>query len=364
MFSINTIPVSFSWINNKFQISTPKYDYGSIFNINTTTLSPEYRNMLLIDICKGLYELHACDIIHAKLYPSNIIITNSNNNECKICDFNQYKIIPFNNSESFSEKNMYYSNEIINNKEISKYSDIWSFGCVLYYLFTNENPLLSEIKTNKLPEFYNKIFLNIINSKRGKYPNINEILTLLLNNSDYYHSINILYYYIIVEDYKNPILLVLNDYIIPDDIIYQYIINNDCIYLYNYTYIVMIEYLIKSFNSYQNYNLFNTLLLIYWTIPKYQKQIKDKIDCKRYSIKTIYQSITVDRKIKFKSKIDVRNIMNKWYYECNIIKPIIKSFGFEDVVLSSLYINKFLNFISEFNKYKSLESLSFYCIYL
>lgn len=126
----------------------------------------------------------------------------------------------------------------------------------------------------------------------------------------------------------------------------------------------MIEYLIKSFNSYQNYNLFSTLLLIYWTIPKYQKQIKDKIDCKRYSIKTIYQSITVDRKIKFKSKIDVRNIMNKWYYECNIIKPIIKSFGFEDVVLSSLYINKFLNFISEFNKYKSLESLSFYCIYL
>lgn len=126
----------------------------------------------------------------------------------------------------------------------------------------------------------------------------------------------------------------------------------------------MIEYLIKSFNSYQNYNLFNTLLLIYWTIPKYEKLIKDKIDCIRYSLETIFHSTTVDRKIIFKSKIDVRNIMNKWYYECNMVKPIVKSFGFEDVVLSSLYINKFLNFIGEFNKYKSLESLSFYCIYL
>jgi serine/threonine protein kinase len=127
---------------NKFKEEDKRIDRNSIYKY-------------IIDICKGLKEIHSKNIIHKNIKPENLILTE--NNKIKICDFgidkqlNYHTKTPEDNinyiaPEILNENN---ENEIIYNNKV----DIWSLGCVIYELCTlrscfSDNISISDLKNN------------------------------------------------------------------------------------------------------------------------------------------------------------------------------------------------------------------------
>lgn len=85
--------------------------------------------------------------IHGCLNPYSILLDDNNN--CYLADYSQYLLLKDINDINFTSpdiiKSNYYSNDC----------DIWSFGCCIYYIVTNEKPF--EGKNNK--ETINNILL-------------------------------------------------------------------------------------------------------------------------------------------------------------------------------------------------------------
>ncbi len=120
-------------------------------------------------ICDGLNALHEQNIVHGELKPSNVLIQVDNNNDftVKLTDALINKIINENNQEvSFITlskdkfNNPYYTSpEVFQGKTVTKSSDIYSLGCVMYELVTSRPPyseqnLISnyEKQINEFPE--------------------------------------------------------------------------------------------------------------------------------------------------------------------------------------------------------------------
>ncbi|OHT00516.1 hypothetical protein TRFO_32746 [Tritrichomonas foetus] len=106
---------------------------------NLEIMTPTQKYIILLGIAAGMYYLHhKCNIIHADLKPSNILL-----------DLNKYPLISdYGISSIFlREKRIKYSKdlsvvscmppELILRKEIGKYSDVYSFGMISYQLITN-----------------------------------------------------------------------------------------------------------------------------------------------------------------------------------------------------------------------------------
>jgi serine/threonine protein kinase len=110
---------------------------------------------ICIDICKGMIYLHSIDIIHGDLAARNILVTENNN--AKICDFGfSLKKDHLRNSfhKDLKLPIRWCSPEVLSKGEYSKYSDIWSFGVLMYEIFTNGLVPYSELP---LEVIYEKI---------------------------------------------------------------------------------------------------------------------------------------------------------------------------------------------------------------
>ena len=110
---------------------------------------------ILKEIIEGIYYLHQNDIIHGNLKPSKILLANNNS----------IRIIK-NFSLKENEVNNYSSPEFIINNLLNFKNDIWSFGCLIYYILS-ENTLFTNLEKAKTLFFHEDInlFNDLINEK-------------------------------------------------------------------------------------------------------------------------------------------------------------------------------------------------------
>lgn len=96
-----------------------------------------------LNIMDGLYYLHSKGIIYADLKPSNILFNEYG--VLKLCDFGLAQLISDSQSEENKKGTPYYmAPELFEEGGVySYYSDLWSFGCVLYELYVGTPPFIS-----------------------------------------------------------------------------------------------------------------------------------------------------------------------------------------------------------------------------
>ena len=96
-------------------------------------------------ILDGLFAIHNHSIIHRDLKPANIFITKDDN--VKLLDFGLVKMLDYSTITTRGKivgTPLFMSPEIIEGKSIDYRSDLFSFGVLLYHIFTNCYPFSGE----------------------------------------------------------------------------------------------------------------------------------------------------------------------------------------------------------------------------
>jgi tRNA A-37 threonylcarbamoyl transferase component Bud32 len=120
---------------------------------------------IIFKIAEALNYLSKLGVMHRDLKPENIMVTQDL--QIKIIDFGMSRIIA--KGEKANEKlgtYLYSAPEILSNLKYNKEVDIWSFGVIMFYILTNEQPYndaflmldLLESETNFNLIFDNKKF--------------------------------------------------------------------------------------------------------------------------------------------------------------------------------------------------------------
>jgi non-specific serine/threonine protein kinase len=92
-----------------------------------------------LKIAKSLQYLHKLGIVHRDIKPENIVLDSQNNP--KIIDFGLSRIIHHNEFLNECFGTFYYASPEIHNKtKYNKSTDIWSFGILIFYIFTGDFP--------------------------------------------------------------------------------------------------------------------------------------------------------------------------------------------------------------------------------
>lgn len=117
------------------------------------------RFKFLLEICNGVQHIHNQNLCHTNIKPSNILISNHNHyiltdTFLNILLFKQNNInMNFNNFE-------YSSPELLKGSEYTTSSDMWSIGCIFYYIYNGHNPFQTDMNKSRI-----EIFLSIIKCK-------------------------------------------------------------------------------------------------------------------------------------------------------------------------------------------------------
>ena len=164
-------------------------------------------------ILLGIYFLHNNNIIHCDLKPSNILITK--NNKIRICDFGfsidcspKYKTeYPNGRTLLYSPPEMIYINNkdktLNNDDRLQSYKiDIWSFGVIIYYLYTKSFPFEDyndseefkdiikngkiQLNDSNIPNDAKKFIKKILIKEKVKRPTAFALL-----NDSYFDEVNI-----------------------------------------------------------------------------------------------------------------------------------------------------------------------------
>ena len=101
-------------------------------------------------IANGLSFIHNLDIIHCDLKPENIMLLNK---RIKIIDFGSSLMFKKDLKHDYVQSRYYRSPEIVYELPITNKIDIWSYGCILYELYTRK-PLIPAKSTNDLENYY------------------------------------------------------------------------------------------------------------------------------------------------------------------------------------------------------------------
>jgi len=173
-----------------FDLADGEYDFGILQYyskgnllqlLKENELSQKQKTDILIQILAGLDFLHQNGIIHRDLKPQNILMVRREDGTYipKITDFGISKKLDINKSSVFNNSLVgagtlaYSSPEQLNERNIRKNADIWSFGVIAFQVFTGELPfttgshastseagrmeLFRQINRGQLPDSSNKI---------------------------------------------------------------------------------------------------------------------------------------------------------------------------------------------------------------
>lgn len=110
---------------------------------------------ILLEIGYGLKVLNSNDMYHGNLKPGNVLFTY--NGHYILGDYGQY-ILP--SPMNFNDCH-YLSPEILKNSGYNRKCDIWSYGCLIYYIVSNKTPFNGN--------YYDELVLSIFS---GEYPKL------------------------------------------------------------------------------------------------------------------------------------------------------------------------------------------------
>lgn len=188
-----------SYSNNLIVQEMPFYIHklSPIFDLNP--LMYESLTLFIISMCESLLELHSFNIYHGNLKPSNIFY------EGKKLVISDCCLNDLRNVKDFTTDCSYYSPEELYNGEKNEKSDIFSFGCILYYMLSGGNRLfhntsarsIIDIENLKLNDELKNLLKRMLEYDKNKRLNLNEIINMSskLNNINYifdfrlYHDI-------------------------------------------------------------------------------------------------------------------------------------------------------------------------------
>jgi eukaryotic-like serine/threonine-protein kinase len=100
------------------------------------------RLVLLAQICNGLSYIHEAGYIHHDMKPANVLFTRKG--QAKLCDFSlagsagMLSILDRGMAEQITP--MFVSPEVISKSKITKQSDLYSLGVMMYIMFTGKVP--------------------------------------------------------------------------------------------------------------------------------------------------------------------------------------------------------------------------------
>jgi 3-phosphoinositide dependent protein kinase-1 len=106
-------------------------------------IGPAAAKCLLAQLVSGISYMHDHRVVHRDLKPTNILLDFQN--RVKICDFGSAKIYTANEDmkdqmrSSFVGSPGYMSPEMLE-KKVCAASDIWAFGCILYFVLVGHAP--------------------------------------------------------------------------------------------------------------------------------------------------------------------------------------------------------------------------------
>lgn len=151
-------------------------------NLNVTLIP------YLVEIGEGLQQLISQNIINGNLKPSNILLTDDKSH-ILLSDFEINEI-----RTSSIENINYFSPEQLKSSELTNSTDIWSYGCVIYYYITNGDVLFKGKNFNEIysmiiecnynldksfPCYFRALLIGMLNTDPSKRISLDIIISLL-----------------------------------------------------------------------------------------------------------------------------------------------------------------------------------------
>jgi serine/threonine protein kinase len=128
--------VGISISSGSIQLVTELASKGSLQRYLQKEVATEpIRLQMAVDICDGMQYLEHCGFIHRDLAARNVLV--AENLDCKIADFGLSRRSGLDNSMSNEVVAVRWTApEVIRNQKFSRKTDVWSFGVVMYEVWT------------------------------------------------------------------------------------------------------------------------------------------------------------------------------------------------------------------------------------
>ena len=161
------------------------YDGKNLKEVNEEAHETRIKDNLKIalQIAEGLAELHRNNYIHGYLRPESIIKKDNGDIKIAAIDASQLLLKEPETDDQYISFASYFSPEQIEGKELTKASDVFSFGILFYELLTGELPFTGKTKSELKQAIRFEPFIPFEFSRLPNHDDIQKILTKCLSKN-------------------------------------------------------------------------------------------------------------------------------------------------------------------------------------